>query len=571
MNKNIIFLVGLIISLFISKLLYGVVCNSIIGVLVQTLIYISLLMLLMILSRKSKLSIIIINIIVFIFSTISFLKLETRCEIFEPWDLVFVSNAGEFINFISLNISYYFKILLDIVMVVVATICEIKLFEKYFEIPKGIKAIVVSAISIISLIFFATMYMDIEMKYVDVYRNGLRNHSGWAQLDEYGALSAFIIDIGIMNNKPIIEGYSEESINNLYSEYESYVIGENAKEYDNVIMVLMESYFDVTKIEELSFEKDPLENFHKYSKEFTSNEMIVPNIGGGTANTEFKAITMFSTDQYSAGMYPYIHFINRNVELLPRIFKENGYKTTGIHSYNKGFYRRYKAYPYIGIDNYISDEDFENPEMYGNYIADIEINNVVKNIIESEEKSYITISTMGTHSPYTRVEYDEYEEWISNDKLSKTNEKILNNYIQSLRKADEMVGDLIEYVKNSEESTLLIIYGDHFPLCYEPFEDLGVLEKNENNLTYEKYPELFKTPYIVVSNVEKIESKGLLTPSKLGLYILENVKFEEFPWYYKVIYDYLNYDKNELKNTYIMLQYDEMLGKKYWEQISKKY
>ena len=55
----------------------------------------------------------------------------------------------------------------------------------------------------------------------------------------------------------------------------------------NIIFVQLESHFDVTQVKGLKFNKDPLENFHKYMKQYSSGQLSMPSYGAGTANSEF--------------------------------------------------------------------------------------------------------------------------------------------------------------------------------------------------------------------------------------------------------------------------------------------
>lgn len=47
----------------------------------------------------------------------------------------------------------------------------------------------------------------------------------------------------------------------------------------NIIFVQLESHFDVTQVKGLKFNKDPLENFHKYMKQYSSGQLSMPSYG----------------------------------------------------------------------------------------------------------------------------------------------------------------------------------------------------------------------------------------------------------------------------------------------------
>ena len=239
----------------------------------------------------------------------------------------------------------------------------------------------------------------------------------------------------------------------------------------------------------------------------------------------------------------------------------------GIHSFNKGFYSRNRAYPLLGIDTFISDEDFVNPIYYDKFIKDTEITKQVKALLDENKKNFITISTMGTHPPYNYFMFDEYDEWITVEGLNEEYTLVFNNYIQKLRVLDQMFGEMVECIQESGTNTLLIAYGDHYPHMYQTLESIGLIHKNDKNITPQEYPNLFETPYIIYSTCdENISVREKMTPNSLGIYILENVKLENIPWFYQVIYEYcLNHKSVE---DYHMVQYDEMFGEKYWRNMN---
>lgn len=406
-------------------------------------------------------------------------------------------------------------------------------------------------------------YKMIRMKYIVPERKGFENYGRYKGLNRYGAFFNFILDIGVIEVQETAN-YSDERIQELNKKYQGIELN-GTEEYDNVILVLMESFVDFEEILKEDFADDIISNYHKYSKKYTNDKMKVEVIGGGTANVEYQAMTMHSMEGYPEGIFPYMHYIKEGVDALPQVFKENGYNTTAIHTYKEGFYNRDTVFELIGFDKYISDDDFENPDYYGEYIDDMEIYNKIVEVVEKEEKSFIHAITMSAHSPYYAHPQYKGEDILQEEKYGRYTTAI-NNYLYSLRKTDEMLGELIEYIEKSEEKTLLIVYGDHFPLLNVCLDDLGLIDHGEKCIDLEKYPELYQTPYMVVSNVkENVKSRGIIEPNELGMYILENVKLKNIPWIYKVFYNY--FENMETEENYEIIQYDNLHGEKYWKGI----
>ena len=72
----------------------------------------------------------------------------------------------------------------------------------------------------------------------------------------------------------------------------------------NIIFVQLESFMDPETIKGYSFSQDPIPNFRKMKKKYSSGIFRVPVVGAGTANTEFEAITGISAKFFGPGEYP---------------------------------------------------------------------------------------------------------------------------------------------------------------------------------------------------------------------------------------------------------------------------
>ena len=47
----------------------------------------------------------------------------------------------------------------------------------------------------------------------------------------------------------------------------------------NIIFVQLESHFDITQVKGVKFNKDPLPNFHKYMKGYSSGQLLCRLMG----------------------------------------------------------------------------------------------------------------------------------------------------------------------------------------------------------------------------------------------------------------------------------------------------
>ena len=76
------------------------------------------------------------------------------------------------------------------------------------------------------------------------------------------------------------------------------------------MFVQLESYFDPTEVEWLTFSADPIPNLtESVSANYSSGYFKAPSVGAGTANTEFEVLTGMSMRFFGPGEYPYKTYV----------------------------------------------------------------------------------------------------------------------------------------------------------------------------------------------------------------------------------------------------------------------
>lgn len=84
---------------------------------------------------------------------------------------------------------------------------------------------------------------------------------------------------------------------------------------------MSESFWDPTKLTNLSFSEDPLPNLHHYIESFPGGQTISPTFGGNTANVEFEVLTSYSMSLLKPGSIPYQQVVTNKKE-IPSITRE---------------------------------------------------------------------------------------------------------------------------------------------------------------------------------------------------------------------------------------------------------
>ncbi len=511
-----------------------------------------------------------------------------------PSDLLLVDNMGEIASFVDI------PLLAQCVVSAFFGIFSIIYFFKRRKVRKtrlGIKSKI--ALSLAAVIFFsASVYavcFDRIVKYRAFEKIKIQIAAFNPKSDYYdnGLVLTFFPRIGELKfDKPL--GYNQEKILEIKNKEKDGI--EATDIMPNVIAIQNEALWDITKLPGTTFSDDPMKTMRAIGKEKNAKmgTFISPVFAGGTCMPEFEFLTGLSTNFLPASVYPYIQAVNKPTPSLVSSFKDNGYQTFAVHPYKKNFYGRNKAYPLIGFETFIGDEDIENPEIGGYYIADMEVTRQLIKAYEEKTKDRIFAFavTMQNHGAYEWQRYASYDIIAKNEMIDETGNLAVQEFTQGVFDSNKAFGALVDYFRKVDEPTVIVMYGDHLPLLGpdgSPYTDTGFVEK-EDEFVYTNHPQLYETPYIVWANykVDLSDFADHISPANLGLSIYKLAGLENTPWYYSFIdkfyQEYPVYTPNKVENAgrvtieqtepvlksrateYKYVQYDILHGKRYAEQ-----
>ncbi|AFS79924.1 sulfatase family protein [Gottschalkia acidurici 9a] len=245
---------------------------------------------------------------------------------------------------------------------------------------------------------------------------------------------------------------------------------------------------------------------------------------GNTSDAEF--VTHNSLYPAMDGQ-TYSKYYNNKYFGLPWILKDMGYSTIAFHGYDGSFWNRDKAYPYQGFDKFISQKDFEIKDHIGFGLADKDFfDQSMEHIKELKSPYYAFLVTLTSHHPYEIP--DKYKTIKLNDKHKGT---IFGNYIESIRYADEAIGEFIEDLKKEGlyDNAIINIYGDHFGLSSKD-EEIKNIMTDYLGIKYD-FDEMMNVPLIMHIPNSNISLNQDITggqidflPTVLNLLGIENKK-----------------------------------------------
>ena len=325
------------------------------------------------------------------------------------------------------------------------------------------------------------------------------------------------------------------------------------KSYPNVIFVQLESFFDVTKLNNIQLSKDPIPTMHKLMKEYSSGFVSVPSIGAGTVNTEFEVITGMNLDFFGPGEYPYKTVLKKTTtESIGYNLRELGYRTHVVHNNNATFYDRISVFPKLGFETFTSSE-YMNIKKYtpnGWAVDSILVEEIEKALNVDDHSDFIYIISVQGHGNYPTEQVYENPN-ITVDGLGEEENNQYTYYVNQLYEMDSMIEQLITMLQQRQEKTVVVFYGDHLPT-------LGIEQENLNDTT------LFQTPYVIWDNIglEKIDKD--IEAYQLNAHVLNQLDIHKgvLTRFHQKYLKEQQLDSEAFLEDFQLIQYDMLYGEK---------
>lgn len=362
--------------------------------------------------------------------------------------------------------------------------------------------------------------------------------------------------------------YSEAKMDSVYDELQGYIAGfENTENgvKPNVILILSESFFDLTELPGIGYESDPIAEYHALQSEGVSGKFYTKTLGYGTCAIELELLS-----GVNSRLMPYGEALNtwksERFELLPtvpKVLHDNGYYTAFLHMFNDGIYNRKNFLPGLGFDDIFFSEDlaqidpeaaaagdgywdFMAQKVSGWFYSDDYMTDVLIDLYEEkapEGNVFLYAVSMENHSTYKPEKYSEYE-YPFTANLGDEAIGTMKAATQGIANASKSLGKLCDYLRTVEEPTVVIFFGDHRPgLGLEwggtVYSELGMCEPDSSQWTAEQCEEIYSADYLIWANDPSLlpATAGTELHSSsnyLGLDVLETANVS-LPDYWKML------------------------------------
>lgn len=322
------------------------------------------------------------------------------------------------------------------------------------------------------------------------------------------------------------EGYSPEAVEEIREEVIEKLIAERGEEEavtrpTNIIVIMNESFSDLSIFENYDVTRDPLEYIHSMEENTVKGWFYSPVFGGGTANVEYEVLTGNPSCFLPNGTVAYQLYVDSDTPSLATIAGGLGYTTYAFHPYLASGWNRMQAYEYLGFDHQLYDGDVEDPKLVRDFISDESDFDTIRSITEAEEgPTFIFNVTMQNHSGYGKA-WTNLPRSVSAAGAIDGADSTVDQYLCLVDLTDKAFKELIEYYAASDEPTLIAMFGDHQPPLSTEFYEVLMGSPAEEQSSREKLQK-YKTPFVIWANYDIPEEQDVhISGNYFGLLVAD--------------------------------------------------
>ena len=322
--------------------------------------------------------------------------------------------------------------------------------------------------------------------------------------------------------------YSREHMEEAAARAQALTAGQTAGEKEvrpNIILILSESFFDVTGLENVTFEQDPAAEFRALKGEGVSGPFFTRSLGYGTCNIELEILTGMNSGLLSGeDLYSWPPDVFSRLPSVPSVLQSEGYYTAMLHMFNDSIYHRTGIFSRLGFDDLYFSPDFAafhepaaragdywaymNDRIAGSFYSDDLMTDLLISLYEKHDADgpvFLYGISMENHSTY-EDKYAREELTVSlGSPLTGAAANELLNFSQGVHNASAALGRLADYFRGVDEPTVIVFFGDHRPGLGladggTVYSELGMVPADTRAWTTDDYACLYSTDYLIWSN-----------------------------------------------------------------------
>ena len=435
-------------------------------------------------------------------------------------DIATVGTALEVADGYKIQFNFYTTValvmLFDFIMLGRVIKCE-PVFKKVSHRLCGIAVMAIVSVTGFSQLVMTDMVSNRGL-YLSLF-NPMRSYQ------QYGSIACFTRSIKLsVPEKP--NGYSLKKVEEITSKYTSDIVDPNKKR-PNVIAVINEAFSDPQVLGDIETNEDYMPFIHDLMKNgnCVSGTTYASIVGGQTANTEYEFLTGNSMAFLPKGTVAFQLYLRHAMPSLVTELKSEGYTgNSATHLQKARNYNRDKAYPLLGFDKFYDYTNMGVPfvKMRNNATDQCTYDNITHDY-EQQRKStdapyFGYTMTIQNHSSYD-VPFDNFDD--KRIVVENADAPDLGYYLSLIKYSDEMFENLINYYKNTDEPTVILLTGDHQPRIHDESMD-SITNGEWRNWNDEEMMRRYEVPFLIWANYD-IDKK---TVEKTSMNYLQTILME---------------------------------------------
>ncbi len=229
----------------------------------------------------------------------------------------------------------------------------------------------------------------------------------------------------------------------------------------NMILIMVEA------LDWMAIDERLTPTLYRMSQEgYFFDHYYAPQYSCATGESEFIALTSLVPRSGICSMNTYLN--NAFPQTLFTLFNRENYVSTSYHNYTDKFYDRTTMHRLLGSDHFYNREELPIPLLRG-WPSDVNLMEEAFAIFGQREPYFSFIITSSTHFPYDEDSTlgNRYLDQI--DQVHPDFPMNIKRYISKAMELDKAMARLLELLETSGqlEDTVLMLFGDHFPLKTE--------------------------------------------------------------------------------------------------------
>ncbi len=330
------------------------------------------------------------------------------------------------------------------------------------------------------------------------------------------------------------KGYDPESVEAMMEPYIEEAKAQQAEEtvQPNIIVIMNEAFSDPSVLGEFETNADYMPFINSLPEEMKGS-VYVSVKGGNTANTEYEFLTGDSMAFLPQGSIPYQQYMTKDTPGLVSWLRQKGYETISMHPYNASGWNRDDVYEWLDFSTRLFKGAFEGAEIIREYVSDAATYDKIIDLYENKDEDtplFIFDVTMQNHSSYSK----NYSNFTPDIQMEGTgaNEQI-NKYLSLIKKSDEAFQGLTEYFSQTDEPTVILMFGDHQPNDWVVDPIYEANGEVQDELSFEESQERYKVPYVLWANYDlDTEAEEVTSVNYLGGILLKAAGLSLSPYQY---------------------------------------